>query len=102
MPSPQEGSIFTKGQLQPLTFITAFNANGASLSATLHYITVGNNVSFNNAQVTVVDAPTGVLQITPSLNYSGNCAIQFKKVGANNSSIEYSPIFEFKVEDPIV
>jgi len=101
MPSPVEGSTFSKGELCLLTFITAISCANKTLSGKLYELTTGNNVSYNNSQITRTDNATGVIGVTANLNQSGNWLCQFTATGANNATIEISPLFEFKVEDPI-
>lgn len=101
MPSPVEGSVFTKGDILTLTFICGQNMTALPAKAgKLLNLTNSNNFSYNNAQITVVDAATGTLSIAANLNEAGLYIAQFK---ANNASslVTHSPIFEFKVIDPI-
>ena len=103
MPTPIETALLFEGEVRPLTFITGLNANGASLTALCQNPVTAASLSFNNSQITVLDAPTGVAKLTfdttAANNMVGPWLAQFTVADANNTQI--SPIFNFKVETPL-
>lgn len=101
MPSPVEGSVFTKGTIQTVTFVLGFNlAPLTNRAGKLVNLTTGNNFSYNNAQITVADNATGTITIPANLTEAGEYIAQF---AANNATLKsYSSDFEFKVVEPIL
>ena len=101
MPSPVEGSIYTKGTLKTLTFILGFNLTPLTTrTGKLVNLTTNNNFSYANAAITVADNATGTVTILANLSESGEYMAQFS---ANNATLkDYGPEFFFKVVDPIL
>jgi|WetSurMetagenome_2_1015567.scaffolds.fasta_scaffold114578_2 hypothetical protein len=101
MPSPVEGTLFTKGEKRTLTFVTANNYTASNnKTGKLYNLTTGNNIALNNNDITIADNATGTLTIVGNLNESGNWLAQFT-MADNNNNVVISPVYEYKVEDAI-
>jgi len=99
---PVQGNQFTVGELRQQTYVLGYNTTGLVMSGNFDNLTSGNNTTFNNSDITINDNSTGTITITANLSVAGEYLAQFRGEPSNNASIQFSPIYSFRVVSPIL
>jgi len=101
MPSPVETPTLCVGEKRTLTFVTGLDfTNSNNNTALFTNLTTGNNLTFNNASLTLVDTVTGVVTLSFNASEAGEYVGQI--TASNNNATTgttlKSPLFSLKVQ----